>query len=714
MNKIITLVAALSFFASAHAQRTCGTMEHEQWLQQKNPKRAEQRKAYEQAMSNYIRNASVNKNKNNQTQSIVQIPLVVHMVYSSTADSVQDAQIFSQIKILNDDYTHQNADTASIPGPFKSVAGAPMVQYCWAQRDPNGNPTTGIERRKSSTTSWTSDDKVKSYATGGLDAWDPTRYFNIWVCNLGGGLLGYGEFPTAAASNTYGFVAGATCFGDTLLAQAPYNKGRTATHEIGHCFNLYHIWGDDNGACTGSDSCADTPNQANNNFGCPTYPLLDACATVAPGAMFMNYMDYVDDACMFMFTHDQSLRMVAIVNNAPYNSLTISNACTPVVLLPGDAGVTSIISPNGSSCGGGTVTPKIVIKDWGNDSLKKVNINYVIDNGAVQTYSWTGALATLQSYTATLANITPAVGTHTFTAYTSMPNGVVDGNKTNDTMRVVFSILSTGQALPFSEGFEGATYPPTGWTTYNPDAATTWARTTTAAKTGSASIFMANYNYAANGQIDDIITPALDLTSMPTPVLAFQLAYQLYTAPTANPNYSDTLQVLISTDCGATYSSIYKKFSTNLTTTTPVYSTTEFVPTSSQWRMEVVPLSTYSTATTAFVKFRSITGYENDLFLDDINISTTASINTQSAIQGVLVYPNPSADGKFLVDIKKDEHSVQRLSVYDVLGNKVFEIKDNIPTGTYDMNLSNLSSGTYLVEIVKDNTTLFNKIIINK
>jgi hypothetical protein len=712
MKKIITLTIALTFFASAQAQRTCGTMQHEQWLQQQNPKRAEQRKAFEQAMSDYIRNNASAK-QNNKTQSITQIPLVVHMVYSSTTDSVSDAQIFSQIKILNDDYTRQNADTVNTPGPFKAVASAPMVQYCWAQRDPNGNPTTGIERKKSATTSWTSDNKVKAAATGGLDAWDPTRYFNIWVCNLGGGLLGYGEFPTSVASNTYGFVAGYTCFGDTLKAVAPYNKGRTATHEIGHCFNLYHIWGDDGTACTGSDSCADTPNQAGQNFGCPTYPLLDACTATAPGTMFMNYMDYVDDACMNTFTHDQSLRMVAIVNNAPYNSLLTSNACTPVVLHPGDAGVTSISSPSGSHCPG-AIAPKMVIKDWGNDSLKSAVINYQIDNGAVQTYSWTGALATLQTANVTLANINPTVGTHTFTAYTSMPNGVVDGNKTNDTMRVTFSIISTGQALPLVEGFEGTTYPPTGWTIYNPDAATTWARTTTAAKTGTASIYMANYNYSANGQIDDITTPSLDLTSMPTPVLAFQVAYELYTAPTASPNYSDTLEVLISTDCGATYNSIYKKFSTNLTTTTPAFSTTEFVPTASQWRQEVIPLSTYSTATSAFVKFRSITGYENDLFLDDINISTTASINTQSAIQGVLVYPNPSADGKFLVDIKKDEHSVQRLSVYDVLGSKVFEIKDNIPAGTYDMNLSNLSSGTYLVEIVKDNTTLFNKIIINK
>ncbi|HKC68901.1 MAG TPA: M43 family zinc metalloprotease [Bacteroidia bacterium] len=711
MKKIITLTISLLFFVNGYAQRVCGTMQHEQMLQQKNPKRAEQRKAYEKMMAAFMANAKINGN--NQTQSINKIPLVVHVVYSSASDSVQDAQIFSQIKILNDDYTRQNADTVNTPAPFKAVAGAPMVQYCWAQRDPNGNPTNGIERRKSTTTSWTTDDAVKSYNTGGLDAWDPTRYFNIWVCNLGGNLLGYGEFPTSSPSNTYGFVAGVTCFGDTLLAQPPFDKGRTATHEIGHCFNLIHIWGDDGGACTGDDQCADTPNQASENYGCPTYPHTDACTTTSPGVMFMNYMDYTDDACMNIFTKDQSLRMVAIINNPPYNALLTSNACTPLVLLPGDAGVTNIISPNGSSCGG-TMAPKLVIKDWGNDSLKNVVINYVIDNGTVQTYTWTGVLASLQTYTATLASITPSVGTHTFTAYTSLPNGVTDGNQTNDTMRVTFSILATGQALPLSEGFENTTYPPTGWTAANPDNSTTWARTTSAAKTGSASVYMANYNYQTTGQLDDITTPAVDLTSIASPGLSFQVAYELYTSPTANPNYSDTLQVLISTDCGATYTSIYKKYSTNLTTTTPSYATSEFVPTSSQWRLETISLGSYSSATAAFIKFRSINDYENDLFLDDINISTLSGIQAQSAAQGILVYPNPSADGKFLVDIKKDEHNVQRLSVYDVLGNKVFEIKDNIPAGTYDMNLSNLSSGTYLVEIVKDNTTVFNKIIINK
>ena len=713
MKKIITLIAAVSFFSNGYAQRVCGTMHHEQWLQQQNPKREEQRKAYEQAISKFISNAKANKT--NQTQSIMQIPLVVHMVYSSTADSVGDAQIFSQIQILNDDYTRNNADTVNTPGPFKSVAGAPMVQYCWAQRDPNGNPTTGIERRKSSTTSWTADDKVKSYGTGGLDAWDPSRYFNIWVCNLGGGLLGYGEFPTASLSNTYGFVAGATCFGNTGLAQAPYDKGRTATHEIGHCFNLLHIWGDDNGACTGNDSCADTPNQAAENYGCPTYPHTDACSTTSPGVMFMNYMDYTDDGCMNMFSADQALRMVAIVNNAPYNALANSNACTPVVLYPGDAGILNVISPTGSSCGG-TMTPKVILKAWGNDSLKSANIHYTVDNGSVQTYSWTGTLASLQTTTLTLTSFTATAGTHTFTAYTSLPNGVTDANAANDTARSTFTILGgAGQALPFTEGFEGTTFPPTGWAINNPDGLDTWKRTTIAHKTGVASMVMDNYTTDNTGQADDIITPMLDLTSMPNPNLAFQLAYKLYTNPTTNPNFSDTLQVLISTDCGATYSSIYKKYgANNLTTTTPAWANSAFTPTTSQWRQEVISLSGYSSATGAFIKFRNISDFENFLYIDDINISTTASINQQTAAQGINIYPNPSADGKFFVDIKKDEHSVQKLSVYDVLGNKVFEIKENIPAGVYDMNLVNLSSGTYLVEIVKDNTTLFNKVIINK
>lgn len=714
MKKILTLTlaAALSVAATAQQKRVCGTLEHEKFLQQKDPKRAEKIAEFQKAFQKFVEAQKKNPQKNSQT--IIQIPLVVHMVYSSASDSVSDAQIFSQIQILNDDYTRQNADAANTPAPFAAVASAPMVNYCWAQRDPNGNPTNGIERRKSTVTSWTTDDKVKSYATGGLDAWDPSRYFNIWVCTLQSPLLGYGEFPTGSLSNTYGFVATNTAFGNTGLAQAPFNKGRTATHEIGHCFNLLHIWGDDGGACTGDDQCADTPNQASENYNCPTYPHTDACTATAPGVMFMNYMDYVDDGCMNTFTVDQSARMTAIVNNPPYNSLATSNGCQPVVLQTNDAGMTTIISPTGNLCAS-SVSPQVVIKNWGSSTLSSATINYQLDGGTVMTQAYNGSLASLATATVTLPSIAVTTGTHTLSVYTTLPNGAADGNNTNDAATPsVFTVVGTGSNMPLVEGFEGSTFPPTGWTLYNPDNQTTWAATTAAAKTGSKSIFMDNYNYNASGQVDAITAPAVNLTSGVNPVLTFQVAYELYTDPSSNPNYSDTLNVLISTNCGTTYTSIYKKFGVNLTTTTPTFTTSSFVPSASQWRMETISLSTYGTATAAFVKFQHTTDYENEMYIDDINIAPSNGINTNAALAGVSIYPNPSTDGKFFVDIKQNDSKVLKLNVFDVLGNKVYSIDQTIPSGFYEMNLGNLNNGTYLVEVIKDSKPLYTKIVINK
>jgi hypothetical protein len=161
--------------------------------------------------------------------------------------------------------------------------------------------------------SWSTNDYVKYYSRGGLDAWPATSYLNLWVCNLSGGVLGYAQFPGGAAA-TDGVVLLYSSVGSMLspTAGAPYNLGRTATHEVGHWLNLYHIWGDDGTACTGSDNCSDTPNQAGENYGCPAYPKTDGCTSASPGVMFMNYMDYTDDNCMNMFTAGQSTRMNAL------------------------------------------------------------------------------------------------------------------------------------------------------------------------------------------------------------------------------------------------------------------------------------------------------------------------------------------------------------------------------------------------------------------
>lgn len=714
MKKYLLSALALAMATASFGQRTCGTNEHEELLNKKDPKRAEKRAQYAADIQKYL---ASNANSMQKNQALVTIPVVVHLVYNTSTQNIQDAQIQSQIDVLNADFTRTNADAANTPSAFTGVASSPQIQFCFATVDPNGNPTNGIERRQTTVTSFSTNDNVKFFASGGLDAWDVTKYFNIWVCNLGGGLLGYGEFPTGSASNTWGFVAGYTCFGDTLQVNAPYNKGRTATHEIGHCLNLFHIWGDDGTSCSGSDQCGDTPNQAGENYGCPAFPKTDACQPASPGVMFMNYMDYTDDACMNMFTANQSSRMVAVISNPPYNSLTTSTVCATGPQPTDDAGITSILAPTGNLCGVTSVIPSVVIKNFGSATLASATINYQLDGGTVQTTPYSGSLASLATATISLPSVTVTPGTHTLSVYTTLPNGNTDGNTNNDAATPsVFTIVSTGAALPLVEGFENATFPPTGWTRTNADAGITWERTTAAKKTGVASMYMDNYNYNASGQVDELITPALNLSQggANMPNMTFQVAYRLYTDPNSSPNYSDTLNVMISTNCGQTYTSLYKKFGSTFTTATPVFSTASFVPTSTQWRMETVSLTSYSTATTAFIKFRHTTDYENQMYIDDINIDYLSGISSHALQEGFSVYPNPSSDGKFFVDIKQQVNKVQKLSVYDVVGNRVYGIDQNIPSGIYEMTLDNLSNGTYLVELINDNKPVYTKIVINK
>ena len=240
----------------------------------------------------------------------VTIPVVVHVLYSTTSENISDAQIQSQIDVLNEDYHKLNADYTKTPSAFAGQVADVGIQFVLAKRTPAGVATTGIERKSSTTTSWGTADKIKSTSTGGLNAWDASKYLNLWVGTIGGGILGYAQFPGGALA-TDGVVISPVYFGRTGTVTAPYNLGRTASHEVGHWLNLNHIWGDDNGACTGTDNVSDTPNQASENYGKPTFPHV-SCSNGPNGDMFMNYMDYVDDAAMFMFSTGQSSRMNAL------------------------------------------------------------------------------------------------------------------------------------------------------------------------------------------------------------------------------------------------------------------------------------------------------------------------------------------------------------------------------------------------------------------
>ncbi len=321
---------AASVFAQAPARRSCGSHEHFLLQLVDHPEMARTQSNIERFTEAYAANPFSSKT----AAPVYTIPVVVHVLYNTSAQNISQAQIQSQIDVLNADYQLLNADASNVPSAFSGLKADAQIQFCLAQRDPSGVATTGIIRKSTTKTSFSADnDDAKSNSTGGSAPWPAGQYLNIWIVpgiTSGGqpGILGYAQFPGGPAG-TDGVVIGYNYFGTTGTAQAPFNKGRTGTHEVGHWLNLRHIWGDDGTGCSGSDLVGDTPNQGDENYGCPSFPQI-SCSNGSNGDLFMNYMDYTDDACMYMFTTGQKTRMHAVLTSGGARaSLQSSLGCTP-------------------------------------------------------------------------------------------------------------------------------------------------------------------------------------------------------------------------------------------------------------------------------------------------------------------------------------------------------------------------------------------------
>jgi len=230
----------------------------------------------------------------------LEVPVVVNVLYNTTAQNVSDAQIQTQIDVLNADFGGTNTDlnltTAFNNVKFTSTRTLPKIRFV----------LTATNRKFTTNTSWGTTDAMKRSSSGGIDATTPTTTLNMWVCNMSGGILGYAQFPGGTAA-TDGIVCDDNAFGTIGSAAAPFNKGRTATHEVGHYFNLRHIWGDRR---CGDDFVGDTPAHTGSNTGCPAANTRSSCSG-RPVMMTMNYMDYTNDACMYMFSVGQVQRMNA-------------------------------------------------------------------------------------------------------------------------------------------------------------------------------------------------------------------------------------------------------------------------------------------------------------------------------------------------------------------------------------------------------------------
>ena len=613
MRKLFPLFLATVLLVAGNlfAQDRCGSVQHEALLRSNNPE-LESIENFEGWMAKNIAIHKKEVAEGARAASVVKtIPVVFHIIYSNASENISDAQVLSQLDILNEDFRRTNPDASSTPSGFLSVAADCEYEWCLAQTDPDGNLTTGINRVSMSGSPFsmgTMDGSVKP-----ATVWDPTQYCNIWVANLSGGLLGYAQFPNSSGLGGLSTNNGpANTDGVVILHESvgrppanpfpgPYNRGRTLTHEIGHWVGLRHIWGD--GACSADDFCGDTPNSNGSNYGCPT-----GSSSCSSTDMVENYMDYTDDDCMNIFTLDQKDRMDVVFSVSPRRaSLITSGVCSA----PSSAPTANITADMTEGCPGTTIT----FDD--------------ASGGAPTSWSWTfpggsPASSTLESPSVTYAtagtyNVTLTV-TNTFGTDTYTATGYI-------------TIGGGASVTWFNETFEGGAFPPTGWSLDNPDGNVTWEGSSVAGTApGSTAARLENYNYNSPGQRDGIITPTLDFSARTGNTLDFEYAHRRYSA-----SEKDSLVIYLSTDGGATWPNrLYANaedgtgvFATGFTTTA------NFVPAGvDDWcnagtvgvtTCPSIDLSAWDGQSNVKLKFENVNDYGNNMYIDNIMLTGSCS-----------------------------------------------------------------------------------------
>ncbi|HEY6162771.1 MAG TPA: T9SS type A sorting domain-containing protein [Bacteroidia bacterium] len=379
--------------------------------------------------------------------------------------------------------------------------------------------------------------------------------------------------------------------------------------------------------------------------------------------------------------------------------------------VPNDAGVTAF---SGLPIGCTTAfTPSVTLYNYGSNNLTSCTINYQLNGNPVQTYNWTGTLAPAASTTVALPGLTSTLGTNVFTSYTTNPNSATDANALNDkyTERF-FTLNSVTNPYPVTESFTNSTFPPTNWMRFNPDNGPMWLRVATVGSHNITPLGSARMDFVNStpGNIDDLFMPNTDMSSVTgNCYLTFDVAYAPYDA-----TYADTLDVFASTDCGQTWTQVYSKNSTTLATAPAT--TSNFTPTSTQWRTESVNMSTYAGSSSLIVKFSAHSGYGNYLYIDNVNLSSSNGVENISGNVSLGIFPNPM-NNNATIDLQLTQSSNVEVNVFDVVGRNMI----TLPQGTLsagmhliDLDASKLPSGVYFVKVKAGNDVVTKKIVVQK
>ncbi len=619
--------------------RRCGTMEAIEARLKNDPA---YRAQYEKSLRDFQIIIQPQTQRTARLTAPVIIPVAVHIVLPNPG-IVTDADVQYFIDRLNRDFSGLNPDSAN-GAPFFGVRGHSMIRFAPARRDPSGNLTNGIERRVGNVQIADGEPQaIKSFASGGLNPWPFQQYYNLWIGVGNGGLLGIApEIGVGTAANDGVCVDYRAFANNPCITDPSFNLGRTAVHEIGHNFGLFHTF---QGGCSNADfqqlttpsqqlpaallaPSDDTPGQAASTSGCPNGAVATGCAAFPnpPGKMYQNYMDYTNDACYSMFTDGQVERMHYVLENFRAGYLTTQGHIPPANAIVLDAQAFESVNPGGYELNGCTVinypstiicgntlTPKFRFKNTGLTVITSITAGYIYNNGApvVQTFSNLN-VPSGATLVFTLPQITLVPGTTTIKFFTSGPNGTEDQNAANDTLSTNIVTNPSLLATRISEGFEAA---PAGWTVSNPNGDNTWGLTTPG-RNSARSAFINNYDFNVVGNIDDLRSPLVTTAGIDSLYITFDVAHKNY------PDQFDQLSVLAVTSCGTVFTPTgYSKSGATLATagsTTDPY----LNPAPGDWRSEriVIGANVLGTSGNALIAFRNTNGYGNNIFIDNVNI----------------------------------------------------------------------------------------------
>jgi hypothetical protein len=635
----------------------CATTEYQEFLRKQNPKLESDEK-----FENWLSQKIIEQQSMSQSGGIIYIPVVVHVIHNGDAygsnENITDEQVQSQLTVMTQDFRKMTGTPGSNSNP---VGADTQIEFVLAKVDPNGNPTNGINRVNLCQASWSTSD-INSIVKPST-IWDPTQYMNMWSVNFTDTtLLGYAQFPestlaglstAAQSSTTDGVVAGYGFFGSSDLTtgafQAPYDKGRTMTHEVGHFLGLRHIWGDDTtcpntNVATNKDFVADTPAANGPNFGCVSGT--NTCPSNPGNDMIQNYMDYTDDTCMNIFTAGQKTRITTVMNNSPRRStLKTSVKDVAIALFANDAeiiieNVCGVADPNCVTPDPAIPLKTILLYNRGTSNLTSATINYNIDGGTNYVHNWTGSLATNKYAVITLANST---GKGTLNVSIASVNGGADARATNNTASKAFgSSLAFANSTTFTFNLVGDRWSSeTSWTLKNAAGTTL---------------------YSGGGYPDTAVDGTHTLVANQAWTLPANGCYYL----TMNDSYGDGL-----------FDGVGQGYYTVTSGATTLVNVTNFVASN--------PANTPASKVSYFTNNVAL---NNDSF---------------SLIEDVVLYPNPSKDF-FTIDVPQSIVKSGKMEIYNTLGQKMFT---KVISSDSDLivNISSLTNGVYFLNLNLDNSS---------